>query len=418
MGQREVPEHRGVGHRYFESGETPHTFLLRMMDYARSHIPAEHSKYVAVMSEDVDDLLEFVQERKAVEISLGLPFPLSFPVHETDWIEKDREGLWKFGSKSPVYVGNFHYFHVQYTDLYISRQTYIFAPSKEIALAFLEHYSEAKWNRNHVCPCVLDYDGARIREFRKMAWEDIFMPGDTVQSIKNEIETFFKSEEKYAKHNLDWKRGIMLAGRPGNGKTAICQAIAGSCSVPVVYCMLDNNEVFDILNSLRYTMKANAPCCVIIEDADTLGGDLAVRSALLNLLDGLFTTPGVLTIASTNAPERLDEAFTGRPSRFDSFYIIGDPGAPERIKILKRKIGKVGKISDSEYNRLADNMAGLSAAFVQEVAACALLESFRTGRAVAYDLLAKSLEKVKEHIRQSERTTSDGVKQSKAPMGF
>lgn len=403
---------------YFEaSALTPHTFFTKMVEHAKKLIPAEHSKFLGFMAIDMDDILDFVDEKKAVSIPLDFPIDISYVAEvSSKWVETSRDGLWKFGD---VYLGQLHFYHLQYSDLYCATHTFVLARSEEVAIDFLDRYSKAKWERNRACPCILDYSGVRLREFRKMAWEDIFMPDDMVQNIRNEVETFFKSKDNYAKHGLEWKRGIMLAGRPGNGKTAICQAIAATCTVPVIYCMLDDEDMFQILDSLRQTIKDNAPCCVIIEDADTLGGNDALRSALLNLLDGLFTTPGVLTIASTNSPERLDEAFTGRPSRFDSFHVIKDPGVPERIKILRRKIGKIGKLSDSEYNRLAENMGGLSAAFVQEVAACALLESFRTGCSLNHEVLSRSLEKVKEHIRQAEKTGMDGVKQAnKGPLGF
>lgn len=405
--------------QYFEtSATTPHTFFTKMVEHAKKFVPDEHSRFLGFLSVAMDDILDFVNDKKAVEVPLNLPLRISDVAEvESKWVEDSRDGLWKF--PGDIYVGCLHYYYLQYSDMYCARHTFVFAPSEPAAIDFLDDYSRTKWLRNREGQCVLDYNGTRLREFRKMAWEDIFMPDDMVNSIRNEMETFFKSKDNYAKHGLEWKRGIMLAGRPGNGKTALCQAIAGTCPAPVIYCMLDDEDMFQILESLRHTIKDNAPCCVIIEDADTLGGDVAVRSALLNLLDGLFTTPGVLTIASTNSPEKLDEAFTGRPSRFDSFHVIKDPGVPERIKILKRKLGKVGKLSNTEYNRLASEMEGLSAAFVQEVAACALLESFRTGGPLSFGTLEKSLNKVKEHIKQSERTGSDGIKQAnKGPLGF
>lgn len=65
--------------------------------------------------------------------------------------------------------------------------------------------------------------------------------------------------------------------------------------------------------------RQSAPCLLVLEDLDSLLTD-ENRSFFLNELDGFAANEGIVTIASTNHPERLDPAIRDRPSRFDRKY--------------------------------------------------------------------------------------------------
>ena len=371
---------------------------------------------VFVLDLPLPELNEFAKERKAKRWTATLPFDgVEFLSHmestaRTLTIKKiSAEGLWTFESSDKaenVTVGNLLFLHSDYEEANWSCVSFLVAASRERADAFLHGYYRAKWERNQG-PKVLNHYGHEIESFRKMQWKDIFLPNNQGETIHSEIETFFKSEAKYKEHGLDWKRGIMLAGKPGNGKTAICRAIATTCSVPVVYCALDDSDTFRVLSRVDKTIRANSPCVVIFEDADSLASNPQARSTILNLLDGLLSVPGVFTVASTNMPDKLDEAFTGRPSRFDSFHVIGDPPPVERRKIFEARLGAMcSSLPGPDVEELIRKMDGLSAASVQEVAVCALLESFKTDKQVDIAMLQEAFAKVKKHMKTSDQGMS------------
>ncbi len=68
----------------------------------------------------------------------------------------------------------------------------------------------------------------------------------------------------------------------------------------------------DVFSQARQT----APCCLILEDLDSLINDRN-RSYFLNQLDGLEGNDGLLVIGTTNHFDRLDPGLSSRPSRFD-----------------------------------------------------------------------------------------------------
>lgn len=403
------------------SSKNFHTFMYTAMERVRSQVA--ENQYVTILSLGLNALDVYAEEVKARKWEEDVsPFQLSYTVDGTDpsKIKVKRhwgDGVWTFNNLSKkVHVANVAYMNIEYDELYCCVITFIVADDAATVSEFMEAYHRARWQRNRHGACVLGYNGEKMDEFRKMQWEDIYLANNMITEIRGEIETFFKNRKAYEQLGLDWKRGLMLAGSPGNGKTAICRAIATTATVPVIYCALDNEDMFRILNRVEKTIRANAPCIVIFEDADTLGSNPALRSAMLNMLDGLFSSAGVLTIASTNSPEKLDEAFTGRPSRFDSFYVIGDPELHERLQILSRRLGpRAKKLPKKALHNLCKQMSGLSAACVQEIAVCSLLLSLKNGKPVSIEMLKTALEKMKKHLKNSE----EGIqKTARGSIGF
>ena len=113
------------------------------------------------------------------------------------------------------------------------------------------------------------------------------------------------------------------------------------------------------------------------DDADGGVGKRALGQ-LLNELDGVSERKGVLVIAATSHPEKVDPALT-RPGRFDQHVYIGLPSTKDIVDIVNLKKVKMAIADDVDVDMLASVLTGATCATVdavcREAAMCAFRES-------------------------------------------
>lgn len=247
------------------------------------------------------------------------------------------------------------------------------------------------------------------------SWEDLILPPGLADEIRENIEAFFseKTASIYKKLGVSYRRGYIFAGPPGCGKTQTIRSIANSTkaslfALHVTADLMDKvlSHAFELANSL-------APAILILEDLDrvTECRDVGV-SHLLNLLDGLKESEGLLVIATSNHPEKLDPALLHRPSRFDRVWTFPLPAIAERRSLLGRKGSRFFSSEGlDEAARLSD---GFSMAYTQEIVVNALLLSAKQGGVpLDHHLIssARTLRKQLKTARKAEesRLEADGI---------
>lgn len=194
----------------------------------------------------------------------------------------------------------------------------------------------------------------------------IELPDSVSEQIINEIETFWKSEDRFRSYGFLWKRGVLLWGFPGGGKTSCLQVISqriidhGGISVYVG----DPGFAAKGLAILR-RVEPTRPLVVMIEDIDAII-DNHGEADLLALMDGELQIDNVVFIATTNFPERLDKRFINRPSRFDVVKKIGMPSPAAREVYLGHKHPEL-RSNSSEMKRWVTATEGFSIAHIKEL---------------------------------------------------
>lgn len=193
-------------------------------------------------------------------------------------------------------------------------------------------------------------------------WDDVILDPAMKANIIKDVEGFFDSRAIYEQYNVPWKRGLILHGTPGCGKTISIKALMNSLQsrdVVSLYVKTLKNcqgEEFSIRTIFEKARKM-APCMLIFEDLDSLVND-KIRSYFLNEVDGLERNDGILMIGSTNHLERLDPGISKRPSRFDRKYHYRLPGENERIAYCNYWRKKLERNSNIEFH---DDIAGIFA---------------------------------------------------------
>lgn len=163
------------------------------------------------------------------------------------------------------------------------------------------------------------------------------LPDSASEEIYQNIETFWTKEEHFRSFGFLWKRGILLWGPAGSGKTSTLQLISqsivdkGGISVYVSHPTVTAQGL-----AIYRRIEKTRPCVVMLEDLDAMISNHGEHDVLA-LLDGELQIDNVVFIATTNYPERLDKRIVNRPSRFDIVKLIGMPNAAAREMYLGRK---------------------------------------------------------------------------------
>ncbi len=211
--------------------------------------------------------------------------------------------------------------------------------------------------------------------------EALILPGKVKEELAEDVETFFASESLYQRYGMAWRRGLILVGPPGNGKTHAIKALIQHANRPCLYVRSFQSRM-GLAAGVRgaFTQaRRMAPCLIVMEDVESLV-DAKVRSFFLNELDGFASNRGILVIATSNYPERLDPAIAERPSRFDRKVFFGLPEAPERRRYLERLTERWEpelQMTDAELATVAELAEGFSFAYLKELATSSLFAWIR-----------------------------------------
>src|SRR5229473_6008377 len=189
--------------------------------------------------------------------------------------------------------------------------------------------------------------------------------------------------EIYEQVGLAPPRGILLVGPSGTGKTATARALSGEKQIPLI--AIDGPQLYskwlgESERALREVFKKArraAPCILFFDtidalapkfSADHLGSDIYQRilSQLLREIDNLRDVKGVLLLAATNRPERVEPALL-RSGRFDYILPFAKPGAADRAAILRLCSRRVPLAPDVDIDDFASHLEGTTGADIESL---------------------------------------------------
>lgn len=232
----------------------------------------------------------------------------------------------------------------------------------------------------------------------------IILPDTASEGVLEEIEKFWTLKEEFIKRGFIHKRGVLLWGNPGSGKTSTIQLTIKAIVEAGGIALFANNPdtTVNCLQMMR-KIEPTRPLVVILEDLDALVYEFG-ESGYLAMLDGESQVSNVVFIATTNYPEKLDKRFVDRPSRFDTIQLIPMPGeAARRVYLQTKEITLV----DGELEHWVDISKGFSIAHLKEMI-------------ISNRCYGKPIEKVVKRLRKMNKNqlTSDDAVENDDKMGF
>ena len=222
---------------------------------------------------------------------------------------------------------------------------------------------ELKWNRQ--------YSQITLKMQPFMTDELYHLPSFEIQDILDDIKSFWDRKDKYRDYKFVHKRGILMYGEPGCGKSGIIQLIVNDLIKRdgIIINIKDQEEVerfLDFITTFR-NIEPNRPIIVILEDLDSIASENSYStSKLLNILDGVKQIEGVVYIATTNYPEKLQERITNRPSRFDRRYKVELPNDEIRRSYIVNKL-KQEDLTNIDVDLWVEKTKGMSLSHLKEV---------------------------------------------------
>ncbi|MDP8976098.1 MAG: AAA family ATPase [Actinomycetota bacterium] len=201
---------------------------------------------------------------------------------------------------------------------------------------------------------------------------------DEAMAELREVAEYLSDPDRFRALGAEMPRGVLLHGLPGCGKTLLARALAGETGVPFYFASAAGFvEQFVGLGAARVRQlfeeaKRTSPCIVFIDELDAVGRKRDADAAggrefdhtlnqLLVELDGFLGSSGVLVLGATNRPELIDPALL-RPGRFDRRIQVDRPDRIGREQILRLHAAKRPFSSRVDWDDVAANTAGLTAA--------------------------------------------------------
>lgn len=210
-------------------------------------------------------------------------------------------------------------------------------------------------------------------------------PDNLTDIILSEVEEFWGKKEIYEKHNIVHKRGILLCGTPGCGKTSIIQLLSKQIVERggLVFVASDRDSFYGLVDNIKTIkeIEKDRPIITIIEDVDQIISQFGGDSPILDFLDGSKSIANHLCILTSNDTTDLSEALL-RPSRIDLIYEIPNPKSDIRRAYFKNK-----GIAPEKLTEMVAATKDLSFAELKEVF-------------IAVEVMGKSLEDVIKRIKE------------------
>jgi ATP-dependent Zn protease len=212
--------------------------------------------------------------------------------------------------------------------------------------------------------------------------------------------------ERWRAGEVDWADLVMSAvlyGPPGNGKTMLADALAGSAGVPCISTSYSECQAFghqgEMLKALKQAFQQaadEAPSVLFIDEIDSFSArdsDKHNDGYIRGVVNGLLTeisravrVPGLMLLAATNDLSVVDPAVI-RPGRFDLRIPVMNPDLKGIKEILLHHLGveELGHVDKDRLQEIVRLLAGTSGAGVAAIARQALGAARSAGRQVCLD---------------------------------
>lgn len=182
-------------------------------------------------------------------------------------------------------------------------------------------------------------------------FDDLYFP-QNVHDLVADTKEWLKRRDWFISRGLPWRRGILIYGPGGTGKSSFAKALGKKFGLPVNHMYLSNMTDYDFKRAWESAV-AQTPSIVLLEDFDAVFNKrVAVNplsklnfDTILNTISGVKDSLGIILIITTNKIECIDEAIgvnvnenglSTRPGRIDKILYLGPMNDNDRRNLITK----------------------------------------------------------------------------------
>lgn len=209
-----------------------------------------------------------------------------------------------------------------------------------------------------------------VRTLPAITRERIVLPQAVLERIERQAFGMARHAERLRKSGRHLRRGLLLHGPPGVGKTLTAMYLAAQ--MPERTVVLLTGTSFGAMGPSVDLAKSLQPAMLVLEDVDLVALDRSFDQTnpllmeLLNAMDGLDEDHDLLFVLTTNRPEVLEAALAARPGRIDQAVALPLPDAAGRSRLLDL-YGEGLTLRLERRDQLVTALGGASPAFIREL---------------------------------------------------
>ncbi|HVL11588.1 MAG TPA: AAA family ATPase [Gemmata sp.] len=212
----------------------------------------------------------------------------------------------------------------------------------------------------------------RFHNLPDVGRENLILPAELLARIERQAMGLSKHAGRLKAAGRHLKRGILMHGKPGTGKTLSAMYLAAQ--MPGRTVMILTGGAVGSIETACGLARLLEPATIVLEDVDLIGterseqtvGANALLFELLNQMDGLGEDADILFVLTTNRPDHLEPALAARPGRIDLAIEVPLPDADCRRRLFDL-YGRGLKLELGDPAVWVRRTNGVSAAFIREL---------------------------------------------------
>jgi hypothetical protein len=269
---------------------------------------------------------------------------------------------------------------VRVAEQYLRKVTVeVMAPDRAMAERFLAELRDSMRKKNvyrgRVLTLDMQRDGTLLihpRPLPKVGKKDIILPDGLLERIERQTVRFSQHAQKLLAAGRHLRRGILLHGAPGTGKTLTAMYLASEMAGRTV--LVVTGRGMGLIEEVGAMARALQPSTVMVEDVDLIAEERTrqgtcnngVLFELLNEMDGLAADADILFLLTTNRPDMLEPALASRPGRVDMAIEVPLPDSNCRRRLFD--LYRQGlRFEVKNLDTIVERTKGVSAAFIREM---------------------------------------------------